>query len=268
MPRILAVCAGMNARRLFLVLGCMAVGGCSALVSFSGLTGSGEGADASAEGAALDAAVTDASGPATPDATSSSDGQSPVDASGCPVTGLPTAESLVDNIYTSANWGTQGTVTFSDAGLTAVLNGIKGDYDWGYTLAHYQLTCSQFVVKVPNVTKPVTGAQTFIYLQSSKGQANFILEGGGFQFGPASGNSTDLGPYDATKDVWWRLRERGGVLSFDTSADGTTWTPHGSALVTLDLSNVSISLGGGTYLAVSNPGNPVFRCLNTGTGCQ
>jgi hypothetical protein len=60
---------------------------------------------------------------------------------------------------------------------------------------------------------------------------------------------SDAIPYDATAMRWWRLRGAADRIYFETSPDATDWTVRLDAPAQMDLSQVSVSIGGGRYAA-------------------
>ena len=122
-------------------------------------------------------------------------------------------------------------------------------------------------VKVAEVARQVVGVQTFIDIGTNTGGVDLLLEAGGFSFLQGTVD-TPLSSYDAAKDVWWRLRESGGTLFFETSADGATWTMKGQTADPPGLDAVQVTIGAGAYRATSMPGTAEFRCYNLPAGCE
>lgn len=60
--------------------------------------------------------------------------------------------------------------------------------------------------------------------------------------------------YDATRDVYWRVRHDGGDLVCETSADRTTWIERGRKPNNLDLAAVWFSPYAGTWRTEADPG--------------
>jgi hypothetical protein len=68
--------------------------------------------------------------------------------------------------------------------------------------------------------------------------------------------------YSPSSDVWWRLGEREGTLTFETSPDGSTWKIKGSIEIPFRLDEVQIEIGAGTYQPNIPPGQAHFDCYN------
>lgn len=51
--------------------------------------------------------------------------------------------------------------------------------------------------------------------------------------------------YDAVAHRWWRIRESGGEVFFETAPDGATWTARSTIEAAFDLSMVEVEIGAG-----------------------
>jgi hypothetical protein len=69
--------------------------------------------------------------------------------------------------------------------------------------------------------------------------------------------------YDPVAHHVLRLRETGGTLFWETSADGATFTGLYSEPDRIDLSSIGIRLEAGTFAAQANPGTAVFTNFDT-----
>ena len=136
----------------------------------------------------------------------------------------------------------------------------------------FHLTCDSITMKVPQATdQQQNGPQTFIYVTTPDGghQVDVILEGDGFNYLIDHTQNVPLtqgGPYDPSADLWWRLRESGGTLFFETSPDGKQWNVRSQGPDPIPLDDVTIDIGAGTYNPVT-PGEAHFRCYNVPSGC-
>ena len=164
-------------------------------------------------------------------------------------------------------WRPNPTLCIDQVGteLVATPSNTTGQYCFATTLGDLHLTCDSVFVRVPEVTSPVLKVQTLIYV-SSLTQAvsyNLLLEGGGLQMGMATS------PFDPVRDVWWRLGEHDGEVTFDASQDGLTWRELMRAPTPFSLDHVSISIGAGTYdTPPASPGQARFRCYNVPPPCN
>jgi len=93
-----------------------------------------------------------------------------------------------------------------------------------------------------------------------------MLDGGTFHGRvTVAGANTDtaLGTYSPTSHAWWRIRESGGTVYWDASADGLTWSNLGSATHGLNLSAVKFLLQAGFYGTETGTVPAVYDNLNT-----
>src|SRR6185437_10786798 len=133
--------------------------------------------------------------------------------------------------------------------------------------ASYDLTGSSVVLQVPTSANPATSAQTNLFLdgpastsilmQEEKGQLYLSIE-------TASGTQ-DIGSvlYDPVQHAWWRIRESGGTLFWETAPDGKAWAVQAQLSplpFPVDVLDVDIQCG--TYKAEANPGQSVLDNLN------
>ena len=61
-------------------------------------------------------------------------------------------------------------------------------------------------------------------------------------------------PFNLATDRYWSLRQQGTQVHWETSANGTTWSPFHAALDPTDISAIRVELFSGTFGAVTNPG--------------
>ncbi len=69
-------------------------------------------------------------------------------------------------------------------------------------------------------------------------------------------------PYDAWQHRWWRIREHGGNLFFETSPDGCGWSTLVSTPNPIPVHQVAVGFGAGTDQAQDDPGPAVFDNYN------
>jgi hypothetical protein len=92
---------------------------------------------------------------------------------------------------------------------------------------------------------PTSSGGTLVSFAERGGKLSFLVKTNG------TPDSTEVS-YDATQHLYWRLSESGGMLSWDTSPDGKTWTSQ-RAIATptwADAGVVTFAVG-----AVTNTGN-------------
>lgn len=127
------------------------------------------------------------------------------------------------------------------------------------------LTGSSVTVEFP--TKPSGGNGVEQALQArldSNNHASFKVYSATLEMTYLVGgvpNPTTISREDAAQR-WFRLRELGGILYWETSPDRSTWTTQRSMAVAFDLSSVKIRLHGGCWQAVASPGTAAFDNFN------
>lgn len=187
---------------------------------------------------------------------------------------LPAASSVQDDFSVAPftdRWGQIGTCTAQTAGaLVMTPSTTMTEYCYVFTKASYHLTCDSVLIKVPVVTQPVLGAQTFIYIvRDNQALLSVLMEGTGFQMGWfGKTEPVAFSDYVAGRDAWWRLRELDGETIFETAPDGAAWVERMRARTEQDLSNVEIDFGAGTYMPVAAPEEAQFRCYNRPPPCS
>lgn len=121
-------------------------------------------------------------------------------------------------------------------------------------------------VEIAGRTSASTTAETQLILELDP-QNNITLGATGtslhMRHKTAGINSDTFVPFDAAAMRWWRLREAGSSIYFETSPDGLAWTVRRTVAKTFDLSGVKVILQAGTWQQVSSPGTAQFDNLNT-----
>jgi hypothetical protein len=135
-----------------------------------------------------------------------------------------------------------------------------------YSSASYDLTGSSFVVQVPQTANVATTAQTYIALNGQGANDIEMLEENGQLTARISVGGTDQNlasaAYDPTQHAWWRIRESGGTLFWDTSPDGKTWTVLCSDSTPFAIDVLDVVLAAGTWQSQANPGTSNFDNVN------
>jgi hypothetical protein len=165
-------------------------------------------------------------------------------------------ETLIDDFSTqdNAKWD------YSGSGGAAVSAGqLQNGGVVLPSIATYDLTNSFILVEV--VSPPTTG---FIGVTDSATTGPFfdfnalLFEFGAVTLDGAVGQ--DLGTYNPTTQKWLRIRESGGVVFWDASPDGLSWSTLHSASYAVSTS-LPISLAGDGVL--DNFNNPPAVAGNT-----
>ncbi|MFH9574205.1 hypothetical protein ACH4MG_27155 [Streptomyces sp. NPDC017454] len=149
---------------------------------------------------------------------------------------MPSLSALVDNF----NAGTLGPEWGNSYGGTAVIAGrarvpCTAGYAGCQTAYAWTMAGATFFVELPTVPAADTATEAYcgVMVQSATAgtRVGFIINvvTGLIRFKNEVGyydpESLDI-PYTATDHRWLRMREDGTLLHWDTSPDGTTWTPQ------------------------------------------
>jgi hypothetical protein len=133
--------------------------------------------------------------------------------------------------------------------------GASGD-DCGSHARHaFDFTGSKASVEVVDLP---SGAEMWLHVSDpdqDNGVGFFVDDGTMFVVILASGNDTELQslPFDAQAHRWLQLREAGGQVFWEVSADGQSWTEVHVATAAIALSHMSIYVGAGASGLVSSP---------------
>jgi len=197
------------------------------------------------------------------------------DAVECPATTTPPASSLVDDLSSGVlapSWFPNAMCIAETGGelVAQVPANMQQAYCTATSALELHLTCDAITVHVPEVTTQVAGVQTVIYMFGPGDALWLLLDDIGFTLTDANHVQLDMPPglYDPVADAWWRLREDGGTVRFDTSPDGIAWAPRAQIPDPFPLDNLRVSLGAGAYFAIANPGQARFHCFNVPPPCN
>lgn len=136
------------------------------------------------------------------------------------------------------------------------------------SLAKYDLTGSFALVECPDRGTGGSGQTASLELELDASNAlKVITDGTGIMAQTViAGVNTSFGiiSYSAVTHRWWRVREAGGSVFFETSPTGApgSWTALYSRTNPFALTALTLKLFGGTYASVATPGVPKFDNLN------
>ena len=152
-------------------------------------------------------------------------------------------------------------------GVVTISSSVTGTGWQGITSkAAYQLKDNAVFVEVPKTTNGGATAETQLVVEKAANNRLLIIRSiHGMLFRKiVNGAFSDTGiAYSATNMRWWRIREAGGNVYFETSSNASTWTIRRTIAKPFDLSSVKVSLSAGTYQITNNPGTAQFDNLNT-----
>lgn len=161
----------------------------------------------------------------------------------------PSTETLID-LFASADgakwdYTTPGADASVSAGELHLNNGAQLS-----SVDTYDLTASYALVKV--VTASDYAA---LFLYSVARGPYFECDGSDLSAFTFPGGQVATAAYNATSHRWWRIREAGGTVYWETSPDGSTWSAFGSTAFAVS-NNEGVGLFGGTATVFDNFNNP------------
>jgi hypothetical protein len=125
-----------------------------------------------------------------------------------------------------------------------------------------ELTSSQVYIEVLQTT-----AETFLRVQSD--DTHFLeiaVAQGALSFKQDGGLVGSPIGYNNVMHRWWRISERGNMVSFDTSLDGNAWMSQASTATPGYAASVTLHFGARTGSPQSSGGEAHFENLNGGLG--
>jgi hypothetical protein len=224
--------------------------------------GGGDGDGGTAD--ASDASDLADGGPDSPDAALSDAG---------PCLGSPPIADDFDDGVAGSQWAPyhSGMAAVIEAGGELVVrpaNNQGGNRSAGYrSAAPVDARDARLFVRVPVMVNQATSARAYLRLGTTTDQVAFEQHGGTLSCLLVAGGSSspvvELS-YDADAHRYWQLREQAGTLTWETSADGASWTPLASAASPAALAAATVDLGASTAGAIAGPGEVHFDDLDTG----
>jgi hypothetical protein len=115
------------------------------------------------------------------------------------------------------------------------------------TTQGFDLTGDSVMIYVPPITDPRTGWNPFIRVVADAVADTFYLQ---FEHtaidqlcAQVHNDPEQCIPYDPANDLYWRIRESAGVLTFETGLDTVNWTPVGMTTITFPVTAVDVEIG-------------------------
>jgi RHS repeat-associated protein len=190
--------------------------------------------------------------------------------------GVPLLSTLSDTFggtSLGANWTIevqqQGTITQSGGSLNLAPNANASAAGLGVSSARpYTLTGSAGLVQAKQVVSSGGGVENRFDLQiDGSNILEWIFELGSLSaVYSLNGTRTTLASvtYSATQHAWWRIRESGGTVYWDTSADSASWTNRASiaSSALFDLSLLYVHFYAETWVALAAPGTAQYANFN------
>ena len=161
-------------------------------------------------------------------------------------------ETLTDDFATqdTAKWNYYGTASATGGRLSLpVLSSYAAGCDTN-TKGLYDLTGSSALVEAITPAVGAGGKEIFFEIQvdSANGESMYV-SGSSLYFREKVGgtpNQTSI-PYNATTHRWWRMRESGGSIFWDTSPDGTNWVNQRSKVAGISVTSMLVLFSAGYY---------------------
>lgn len=189
---------------------------------------------------------------------------------------MPLTQALIDDFddnttdttkWSSTSNGAGNTLNETGGALVITLGGTSGSYSYyDQTAASYDFTNSY--VQVNAKTVPIDAAvntQMFIkvynnatnYFTIGKIGANLLMQS---QTGGVDSNTTIA--YQPGQMDWWRIRNEGGNILWETSVNGRSWSIERTLATPFAITTVGIQVGAGSFAADSAPGTATFDSFN------
>lgn len=177
------------------------------------------------------------------------------------------ADDFNDNSLDAAKWSpwVGGTITEASSKLqiqsttTSSYRGMDSKVKWS-------LTGSSIFVEVPHVLTGLTSSTTYMRIQLDDSNGMSISTDGTTLIAQkqVTGTYTQLGAagYSAVAHRWWRIRESGGTVYFDYSADGLVWTSFASVATPFSLGALTSQLAIGTDVTNASTDTAIFDNFN------
>jgi hypothetical protein len=190
-------------------------------------------------------------------------------------TAKPKMETLTDSFDTTIDKVTKWSATNANVVWDS---GSGGRAKIPCTTSYYELATNNLVpgydltgsyIFVQPTIPPVGSGGREVYLElavdaTRKEQLLFIYSGGNLLarrmvLGANAGTTTLA--YSATNHAWWRIRESGGTIFWDTSSDGTNWTNFTSIANPFPVTNLYVVLYSG-YFGTETAADTFFDNVN------
>jgi hypothetical protein len=192
---------------------------------------------------------------------------------GITVPALPLAnfsDNFNDNSLDTSKWSEWVGGDVSETGQTLQIQSstASGAYKGMQSVAYYDLTGSYAHVEVPHVLTGLTSASTLLQVALDTQHTITLYVGGttltlGAEYQINGVYTTPATtPYNATNHRWWRIRESGGTIYYEYSANGNSWSILTSIAAPFAVTNVEVLLFVGTEAANATTDTAIFDNLN------
>ena len=130
----------------------------------------------------------------------------------------------------------------------------------------FDLTGDALAFEVPQMVAPVAGAEAYARMEvDDENGLEFVQGGGTLSFRrEVAGSVAVLASvqYDSNAHRWWRFREAGGTVYWETAPDGAAWVVRAQASAPMPVTALDVVLGAGTWQSLAAPGGVHYDNLN------
>lgn len=181
-------------------------------------------------------------------------------------------DNFNDNSLDGAKWweveGGTTTITETNNRMEVALPSSATSSDYGEidSVNTYDLTGSSLHIETIATPSSSTAANAVLYIYAdSSNWFRWVLESGTLyaQRRNAGVKATVASvTFNSTTHKWWRIREASGVVYYDTSSDGLSWTNQGTYTHGMTITAMKAIVNGSCYQNETNPGSFVFDNFN------
>lgn len=130
----------------------------------------------------------------------------------------------------------------------------------------FDLTGQSVAVQVISQPGAVGTREFIIELELDANNAIFMFHSGGDFVGRlrqgGANDSATLATYSATTHAWWRIRESGGSILWETSPDGVGWSTLRTLAYTMAITGLLFTISCGFFGSETSPPDAVIDSLN------
>jgi hypothetical protein len=132
----------------------------------------------------------------------------------------------------------------------------------------FDLRGKSVVVRVPQMLNTAADAVAYLRLADfHQGPSHYVgfFQRSGMLLAQSrtGGAETDVGTtYSATDHLWWRIRESGGTVFWETSPNGTSWTIRRMGASPIALTRIVVDLSADNGSGAASPGQIQFDDFN------
>ncbi|HSX31297.1 MAG TPA: kelch repeat-containing protein, partial [Candidatus Saccharimonadales bacterium] len=178
------------------------------------------------------------------------------------------SDNFNDNSLDTSKWTDWSGTDVSETGKTLQIQSSTAAsvYKGMNSAVQGNLTGSYVHVEVPHVLTGLTGANTLLQVAIDNQHTITLYVGGTTFAAEYQVNGAYTTPatmtYSATAHRWWRIRESGGTIYYEYSADSSSWTVLASVAAPFAVTNLRMSLFIGTTAANASTDTAIFDNLN------